>query len=113
MIIDSDLIEKAKAFAKSVDRDEVSGDLSSAIASFEHRLANGSDRAAFAHARAVVRLAEREGHTVGDTKPATVADLRAEVARRNEGRAEADLIRPAGAKKADLEQALADDDAKG
>lgn len=39
-----------------------------------------------------------------------VADLTAEIDRRNEGRDEADRITPAGAKKADLIQALEADD---
>jgi hypothetical protein len=41
-----------------------------------------------------------------------VADLKAEVERRNEGRDEADLIAPEGTKKADLIAALEADDAK-
>lgn len=39
-----------------------------------------------------------------------IADLNAEIARRNEGREEADLLVPAGTKKADLIQALEADD---
>lgn len=48
----------------------------------------------------------------GGAKQPTNAELEAEIAKRNEGRAEADLIVPAGNKKADLVSALEADDAK-
>lgn len=48
----------------------------------------------------------------GEGKGPTKAELEAEIARRNEGRAEADLIKPDGKNKPDLVAALAADDQK-
>lgn len=47
----------------------------------------------------------------GGATPPTNAELEAEIARRNEGRAEDKLIKPAGTKKAELVAALEADDA--
>lgn len=61
--------------------------------------------------------AEPEGATFDDRlfdqpkeKPATKADLQAEIDRRNEGRSDDQKITPAGSNKADLEAALEADD---
>lgn len=112
MIIDDTLITKATAYADAVEAlDSPSVDLASAVASYRHRLANGSDRSAYAHGRAVIKLAERAGLKPAGKAP-TKADLEAEVVRRNEGRADDQMIVvPAKATKADLEQLLADDEA--
>lgn len=108
-----DVIEKATAYADAVDTTaKVPVDLASAVATFRRRAETGSDRAAYAHGRQVIKLAQRAGIEPAG-KPATKADLEAEIERRNEGRGDDDLIVvPSRATKADLEQLLADDDAQ-
>lgn len=97
----SQTIEQAKAIAAEVDRDEVSVELASTLATFERRLEH-SEHGAAAHARAVVKLAQREGVDVEAAKPKrTKADLRAEVDALG-------LDVPKSATVADLEQALAE-----
>lgn len=56
--------------------------------------------------------AEESPAGVGGAKPLTNAELEAEIAARNEGRADEDLIVPAGKTKADMIAALDADDAK-
>lgn len=108
-----DYVAKARAIA-GTDRDAMSGELQSFVATFERRDQAGSERAAHAHARAVVKRAAREGIEAPVEKPSrTVAELKDEIAARNADRDEADHIVPASTKKADLESALdADDDAQ-
>lgn len=107
----TDFVAKARAIA-ATDRDAMSGTLQSYVATFEHRDTGASDRAAHAHARAVVKLAAREGVEAEVEKPSrTVAELKDEIALRNQDRDEADHIVPASTKKADLESALDADDA--
>lgn len=67
------------------------------VAEVEFDLADGADGGVVVKPRVI------------DAKSMTVDDLRAEIARRNEGRGEADQI-PSDGKKADLVAALATDD---
>lgn len=105
-----ELVEQADAIVKSVKVDDMSLDLQSLVAEFKRRQKNEDARGAFAFAKAIVRRSEREGLTAAEELSA--ADLRAEIDRRNEGRDEADLIKPDGRSKAAMQAALAADDAK-
>jgi hypothetical protein len=101
----SDEIKQAEAIAASIDRGAVSVDLSSAVSVFEHRM-KSSEAGALAHARAVLKIAAREGVEVpsvtssssGGGKPKK-ADLRARVD-------ELGLDVPSSATVADLQAAL-------
>lgn len=103
MILDDKLIGDASAYADLIDADDdATVDMRSAVASFRHRLAGDSDRAAYAHGRAVVKLAERAGMTLPQSKSKpTKADLRKQVD-------DLGLDVPKTATVADLEQALAE-----
>lgn len=99
----NDYIEKAKALAADLDRDEISIDLASLLATFEHRLKTGTETSAAAHARAAVKLAVAQGIDVPDTgasKKPTKAELRKRVD-------ELGLEVPKSATVAELEAALA------
>lgn len=69
-----------------------------------------------ANDRAEITRRKALGYTVVDESVAyqalTVDELKDEIAKRNEGRAEDEQIKPAGAKKADLQAALEGDDEK-
>ena len=102
-------VERAEAILAAVERDDMSLDLQSVAASYEARRDAGDERGRVAYARSVVRFAERE-----DLNPATMLtakELAAEIKTRNEGRDEADRIRPVSRKREDLEAALEADDA--
>lgn len=90
--------------------DGASVDLQSLAATYRARTADGDERGRAAFARAVVRRAAREDIVAAGDDPRTVAELRDEIKARNEGRDDAAKIRPAGAKRADLLDALAADD---
>ena len=79
-------------------------DLQSIAASYEHRKAAGNERAAVAHARALVRRAAKEG--LAAEKRLTVKELQAEIKARNEGRDDAAQIKPASQRRDDLQAAL-------
>lgn len=70
------------------------------------------DRRAPVFARALVKRARSAGVDLGGSKDLTVAELKAEIASRNEGREESDLIVPDGKTKAALVAALEADDAE-
>jgi hypothetical protein len=110
----------AENFSELADK-LVDGDLSDAhldvqsLAATYKARRDDEDPRAGVFARALVNRARSTGLDVdGGSSLAdmTVADLKAELERRNEGRDEADLIAPEGTKKADLIAALEADDAK-
>lgn len=103
------LIEKADTLVDALPED-ASLDLQSLAATYRAKRDADDTRGATAYARAIVRRAASEGVSVSGER--SMDDLRAEIASRNEGREDADLIKPAGRKKADLEAALEADDAK-
>ena len=107
------LIRQADAIVEA-DLSEASVDLQSFAATYKAKRDAGDTRAQAAWARAVVRRADFDGVEVkgGGSNGPTVKELEAEIASRNEGRDEDDRIVPASRKKADLEQALAADDAR-
>ena len=106
----NELIEKADELLTSADEEDMSPHLRSLVVSYKRRRDAEETRAAATFAKALLVRAEREGLVVA--KEATIADLRAAIASRNEGRDEADLIKPAGRSKADLQAALDADDAR-
>lgn len=108
------LIEQADAYIKSVDVNDLHPDVQSLVATYRARTKAEDKRGMVAFARAIVRRAKLSGH---DPASKAIADmlldeLRAEIDRRNEGRADADLIVPDGTKKAELLAALEADDAR-
>ena len=105
-------IELADALLKS-DLSEAHGDVQSLAATYKARSEAGDDRHAATFARALVNRARSTGLDVDGGKTLadlTVAELKAEVERRNEGREDDALIVPEGTKKADLLAALEADD---
>lgn len=95
----------------SSDLSEAHLDVQSLAATFKARRKAKDPKAAI-FARALVKRAVGTGLEVKAAKPSTIPELKAEIERRNEGREEADLIVPEGTRKADLEAALAADDAR-
>jgi len=103
------LYDQADALIDSVDAEDMSPDLRSLVGAYQPRR-DEEDPRALPFAKAIVRRAEREGLTAAPER--SMDELRAEIASRNEGRDEADQVKPEGRKKADLEAALAADDAR-
>lgn len=108
------LLKQADAIAGAKLPEEASVDLQSFVATYKAKVKAKDERARAVWARAVVNRANLEGiegKGGGGGKP-TKAELLEEIERRNADRADEDKIVPASEKNADLEQALADDDAK-
>lgn len=105
-----ELLERADKIVDGLKADQGSPDLKSLVVAYKRRRDAEEDRAAAAFAKAVVLRAEREG--LAPAEDLSAADLKAEIDRRNEGRDEADLIKPDGRSKAAMSAALAADDAK-
>lgn len=93
------------------DLSEAHLDVQSLAAVYKSRR-DDEDRRAGVFARALVKRARATGIEVGGAKELTVAELKAEIASRNEGREESDLIVPDGKTKAALVAALEADDAE-
>lgn len=102
-------LEQADALLESDA--ELSVDVQSLAATYRSRRDSDDTRAAGLFARALVNRAAREGHTVEAERAWTVQELKDEIAARNDGRDEADQIRPKSQRKADLEAAIDADDA--
>ena len=106
-------LKQADAFVESTSYDDVHPDIAGLMAGYKYRRDGGDERGAYVFARSLLKRAARAGLDVGDpVAELTVAELKDEIARRNEGRAEDEQIRPEGSKKADLQAALAADDAR-
>tara|TARA_R100000655_G_scaffold14480_1_gene32304 strand:- start:110 stop:448 length:339 start_codon:yes stop_codon:yes gene_type:complete len=75
----SSTIDAAQAIVDGVEADRMSVDLRSLSASFVARVKAGETRAAYAYARAVVKLAAREGLKAKRTGKPKKADLIAEI----------------------------------
>lgn len=107
------LIKQADAIADGKLPDDASVDLQSFVATYKAKREAGDTRGQNAWARAVVNRAGKEGvEGKGGKVKLTKAELLDAIETRNKGREEADLIVPKSEKNADLEKALADDDAK-
>ena len=111
----AEVVARADALLESIDPATAHPDLAQLLASYRSRKDAG-DPALWIHGRALVRCADRVGAEpaapAGPYDGQSVKDLKSEIATRNEGRDDVDLIAPTGAKKADLVAALVADDAR-
>lgn len=115
MVDQAKLVDRVGAYVDT-EPDDLHPDVASLVAMFRRHRENGHARGMAAFARAISRRVELPQVGSGSGGRVTADDLRAEIERRNEGRADDDLIVPegtgAGGKvtKADLEAAIRADD---
>lgn len=108
MIQDAKLIEQVDAYVDGVDVEELHPDVRSLVAVYRSKREDEDERGAYAFARAISKRVDVVGAPA--LEDMTVAELKAELERRNADRADDAQIVPDGTKKADLLAALQADD---